>query len=50
MMSPSTFTPGRVKAQSSAVGSFQDKTIHKGTPLKPLKIGQNFSIPSDPSQ
>lgn len=50
MMGSGTFTPGRAKAQSSAVGSFQDKTIHKGSRLRPMKMGQNFAIPSDPAQ
>lgn len=50
MMGSETFSPGRAKAQSSAVGSFQDKTIHKGSRLRPMKMGQNFAIPSDPAQ
>ena len=50
MMGSDTFTPGRAKAQSSAVGSFQDKMIHKGSRLRPMKMGQNFSIPSEPGQ
>jgi len=49
-MGSQTFTPGRAKAQSSAVGSFQDKTIHNGSRLRPMKMGQKFSIPSEPGQ
>jgi len=50
MMGSATFTPGRSLAQTQAGGSFQDKTIHKGSRLRPMKLGQNFAIPSDPAQ
>lgn len=50
MMGSTTFTPGRSLAQSQAVGSFQDKLIHKGSRLRPMKMGQNFTIPSNPAQ
>ena len=50
MIGSNTFTPGRAMAQSGSVGSFQDKVIHKGSRLKPLKIGQQFDVPSSPTQ
>lgn len=45
-----TFSPARSLQQSGAVGNFQDKIIHKGSRLRPMKMGQKFSIPSDPAQ
>lgn len=50
MMGSGTFTPARSLAQSSAVGSFQDKIVHKGERLRPLKLGQKFTVPGDPTQ
>jgi len=50
MTGSGTFTPGRSLAQSRAVGSFQDKVIHKGDRLRPPTMGQRFAIPSDPTQ
>jgi hypothetical protein len=50
MIGSQTFTPGRALSQSRAVGSFQDKVIHKGDRLRPLKLGQKFGLPSEPTQ
>jgi len=46
MTGSGTFTPGRALSQTKAVGSFQDKIIHKGDRLRPPTMGQNFKIPS----
>jgi len=50
MIGSQTFTPGRALSQSRSVGSFQDKVIHKGDRLRPLKLGQKFGLPSEPTQ
>lgn len=49
-MDSATFSPGRAKMQASSVGSFRDSIIHKGSPLRPLKMGQKFTIPGEPGQ
>jgi hypothetical protein len=53
MIGSQTFTAGRSLMQSNSVGSFQDKMVHKGSRLNPLKVSNKFpvpSIPQDPTQ
>jgi hypothetical protein len=50
MTGSNTFSPARALSQTRAVGSFQDKVVHKGDRIRPPTMGQNFKIPSIPGE